>query len=123
MLEDLTNTLLADRLLTESQLQRAQEQARRSTCALQKVIVELGFVTEKELVEAIGRRLGVGFVDLDGLTLDGDLARLVPEHLAKRYKVFPVSQNGNRLTLAMSDPMNVIAVDDIRLVTGLKSRP
>ncbi|MFN8606610.1 MAG: ATPase, T2SS/T4P/T4SS family [Vulcanimicrobiota bacterium] len=120
MLDDLTQTLLADRLLTEGQLLRAQEQALRSACALQKVIVELGFVTEKELVEAMGRRLGVGFVDLDSLTLDSELARLVPEHLAKRYQVFPVSQSGNRLTLAMADPMNVIAVDDIRLVTGFE---
>ena len=120
MFDDLSQSLLAERLLTEGQLQRAQEQARRSACALQKVIVELGFVTEKELVEAVGRRLGVGFVDLDALTLDPELARLVPEHLAKRYQVFPVSQSGNRLTLAMSDPMNVIAVDDIRLVTGFE---
>jgi type IV pilus assembly protein PilB len=120
MFDDLGQSLLAERLLTEGQLQRAQEQARRSACALQKVIVELGFVTEKELVQAMGRRLGVGFVDLDALTLDPELARLVPEHLAKRYHVFPVSQTSNRLTLAMSDPMNVIAVDDIRLVTGFE---
>lgn len=120
VLDDLIQALVADRLLTEGQLLRAQEQARRGACALQKVIVELGFVTEKELVEAMGRRLGVGFVDLDALAIDVELARLVPEHLAKRYQVFPVSQSGNRLTLAMADPMNVIAVDDIRLVTGFE---
>ena len=118
--DDFAQTLLKERMLTENQLQRAQDQARRNTVALQKVIVDLGFVTEKELVEALGRRLGVGFVDLDSLTLDAELSRLIPENLAKRYQVFPVGQQGNRLILAMADPMNVIAVDDIRLVTGFE---
>lgn len=118
--DDFTQTLLAERMLTEGQLQRAQDQSRRSGAALQKIIVDLGFVTERELVEALGRRLGVGFVDLDNITLDVELTRLVPENLAKRYQVFPVAQQGNRLTLAMADPMNVIAVDDIRLVTGFE---
>ncbi len=118
--DEFTQTLLAERMLTEGQLQRAQDQSRRSGAALQKIIVDLGFVTERELVEALGRRLGVGFVDLDQLTLDVELTRLVPENLAKRYQVFPVGQQGNRLTLAMADPMNVIAVDDIRLITGFE---
>ena len=118
--DDFTQTLLAERMLTESQLQRAQEQSRRNGAALQKMIIDLGFVTERELVEALGRRLGVGFVDLDHITLDVELTRLVPENLAKRYQVFPVAQQANRLTLAMADPMNVIAVDDIRLVTGFE---
>lgn len=67
--------------------------------------------------------MGVRFVDLEQLAVEPDMARLVPEHLARRYQVFPVDLKDNRLTLAMHDPLNVIALDDIRLATGFDLDP
>ena len=121
--DELGATLLAEQLITPIQWKRASAQAQRSGSPLQKVLIELGYLTEKDLVEALGRKLGVRFVDLEAMAIDPELSRLVPEHLAKRYHVFPVAQLDNRLTLAMADPLNVIAVDDIRLITGFEIEP
>ena len=121
--DDLGKLLIDEQLITGRQLEKAASQSERTGEPLQKVLISLGFVTEKDVVEAMGRQLGVRFVDLDTMQLDPELARLIPEHLAQRYKVIPVGQLDNRLTLAMVDPLNVIALDDIRLITGFDIDP
>lgn len=121
--DDLGKLLVDEQLITTRQLEKAVSQSERTGEPLQKVLISLGFVTEKDVVEAMGRQMGVRFVDLEASSLDPELARLIPEHLAQRYKVIPVGQQDNRLTLAMVDPLNVIALDDIRLITGFDIDP
>ncbi|CAN0088229.1 unnamed protein product, partial [Phaeothamnion confervicola] len=121
--DDLGKLLVDEQLITVRQLDKAAAQAERSGESLQKVLISLGFVSEKDVVEAMGRQMGVRFVDLAEVHIDTELARSIPEHLAQRYKVIPVAQNDNRLTLAMVDPLNVIAIDDIRLITGFDIEP
>ena len=121
--DDLGKLLVDEQLITVRQLDKSAAQAERSGESLQKVLISLGFVSEKDVVEAMGRQMGVRFVDLAEVHIDTDLARSIPEHLAQRYKVIPVAQNDNRLTLAMVDPLNVIAIDDIRLITGFDIEP
>ncbi len=121
--EDLGKLLVEEQLITQRQLDKAVAKAEASGEPLQKVLISMGFVTEKDVVETLGTQMGVKFVDLDEMHLDPELARSVPEHLAQRYKVIPVAQNDNRLTLAMVDPLNVIAIDDIRLITGFDIDP
>jgi type IV pilus assembly protein PilB len=121
--KDLGELLVEDKLITEKQLKKAQEQSAKTNEAVQKILVAMGFVTEKDITEVIGKQMGVSFVDLDSYDLDPELARSIPEHLAQRYKVIPVAQKDNRLTLAMVDPLNVIAIDDIRLITGFDIDP
>ncbi len=121
--DDLGRLLLDEQLITRRQLEKAMAQVQRSGADLPKVLIEQGYVTQKDVVEALGRQLGVPFVDLEEALIDPDLGRLIPDHLAKRYHVFPVAQVDNRLTLAMVDPLNVIALDDIRLVTGFDIEP
>lgn len=121
--DDLGKLLVEEQLITGRQLDKAVAQSERSGEPLQKVLITLGFVTEKDVVEAMGRQMGVRFVDLAEMQLDPELGRSIPEHLAQRYKVIPVAQNDNKLTLAMVDPLNVIAIDDIRLITGFDIDP
>jgi type IV pilus assembly protein PilB len=121
--DDLGKLLVDEQLITTRQLDKAAAQADRTGDSLQKVLITLGLVSEKDVVEAMGRQMGVKFVDLSDMHIDQELARSVPEHLAQRYKVIPVAQNDNRLTLAMVDPLNVIAIDDIRLITGFDIEP
>ncbi len=121
--EDIGKILIDEGIITARQLDRAYQQAEKSGEPVQKILVAMGYVNEKELTETMGRQMGVPFVDLDQLDLDQQLARSIPEHLAQRYKVIPVAQNDNRLTLAMVDPLNVIAIDDIRLITGFDIDP
>ncbi|MBI2265104.1 MAG: type II secretion system ATPase GspE [Armatimonadetes bacterium] len=102
--KELPELLVDEKLITERQLQ-------------------MGFLSEKDITEVIGKQMGVNFVDLDETDLDPELVRSIPEHLAQRYKVIPVGQHDNKLTLAMVDPLNVVAIDDIRLITGFDIAP
>ncbi|MBI3924893.1 MAG: type II secretion system ATPase GspE [Armatimonadetes bacterium] len=121
--EDLGKLLVGEGLITQRQLDKATSRSEQTGDSLQKVLIQMGFVSEKDVVETLGAQMGVKFVDLDEMSLDPELARSIPEHLAQRYKVIPVAQNDNKLTLAMVDPLNVIAIDDIRLITGFDIDP
>lgn len=122
--EDLGQLLIDEGFITARQLEKAQAKAEAAGESIQKIVISMGFVTEKDVVETLGRQMGVKFVDLDEMHLDPELGRSIPEHLAQRYKVIPVAQSeNNRLTLAMVDPLNVIAIDDIRLITGFDIDP
>ena len=123
MNKDIGELLIDGGFITERQLQKAKDKVSSSNEPIQKILVSMGFVSEKDITEVIGQQMGVDFVDLDNMELDADMARSIPEHLAQRYKVIPVGQKGNRLTLAMVDPLNVIAIDDIRLITGFDIEP
>lgn len=120
---DIGELLTNSGFITDRQLAKAKEKIAQTNESLQRILVQLGYVSEKDITEVIGRQMGVDFVDLDDIELEADLARSIPEHLAQRYKVIPVGQKGNRLTLAMVDPTNVIAIDDIRLITGFDIEP
>jgi len=121
--KDIAEMLLEEGLITPRQLEKAIEQQKNSNESLEKIIINLGYVTEKEVTEVIGKEMGVPFIDLDEVEIDPELARAIPEHLAQRYKVIPVGQENNKLALAMVDPLNVFAIDDIRLITGFDIEP
>lgn len=120
---ELAELLVSEGLITERQLQKALEQSKKNGETVQKILVSMGFVSDKDITEMIGKQMGVAFVDLDSYSVDQELARSIPEHLAQRYKVIPVAQNDNKLTLAMVDPQDVLAIDDIRLITGFDIEP
>lgn len=121
--KDLGELLVDDKLITERQLLKAVEHGKKTGESLHRTLVTMGFVNEKDITEVLGKQMGVSFVDLDTYDLDPELARSIPEHLAQRYKVIPVGQKDSKLTLAMVDPLNVIAIDDIRLITGFDIEP
>lgn len=121
--KELDELLVENGLVTERQLIKAKDQASKLGDPVQKILINMGFVTEKDITEVIGMQMGVRFVDLDEIDIDAELARSVPEHLAQRYNVIPIAQNENKLTLAMVDPLNIMAIDDIRLVTGYDIEP
>lgn len=121
--EEIGKMLVDEGFVTERQLDKARAQAQASGEDLRKILVSKGFVTEKDIVETLGRSMKVPFVDLDSITLDAELVKSIPENLAKRYNVIPVEQKDNRLTLAMVDPLNVWAIDDISLITGFDIKP
>lgn len=121
--KDIGELLIDGGFITTRQLKKAQEKVARTNEPLQKILVQLGYVSEKDITEVMGQQMGVEFVDLEDIEIEPELARSIPEHLAQRYKVIPVGQKGNRLTLAMVDPLNVIAIDDIRLITGFDIEP
>jgi type IV pilus assembly protein PilB len=115
--------LIRQNLLTPEQLKAAVEQQRRGGDTLCARLVSLGFVTEKDITAALSRQYGVPAIDFSTVTVDESLTRLVPREVAQKYCVIPVARRGATLTLAMSDPANVYAMDDIKFVTGFSIEP
>ena len=107
--------LLGRGLITEEQLDMAREQATQRGRSLGRVVIEMGFVTEGGLVAILAEQLGLEFVDLTEISVDASAVAMVPETTARRHNCIPIRfDDDNRLVLAMADPANVVAVDDIR---------
>ena len=122
--KEVEELLIENGLITERQLSRAQDQATKSGEPVTKILVGMGFVTDKDVTEMMGIQLNVDFVDLDNINLDPDTVKLIPDNLAKRYNVIPIELVDNmRIRLAMADPSDILAIDDIRLVTGYDIDP
>ncbi len=121
--EELPKLLLENEYITKRQLERAQKKAEEEGRELDKVIVEMGFVTEKEVAKLLAKHFNVEFIDLDEVEISPDIAKFIPEHIARRYNVVPISIEGDKLVIAILDPLNVEALDDIRLISGYDVEP
>src|SRR6185295_7663079 len=110
--------LIDEGLLTDAQLDAALSEQARSGKPLGRLLIEAGTISEAELVRTLARQVGLEFVDLNDRTIDGSVAALVTESLARRYQAIPVGWEDGRLVVAMADPSNVFAVDDIRALAG-----
>ncbi|MHB0978509.1 MAG: GspE/PulE family protein [Thermoleophilia bacterium] len=111
-------------LLTPQQLEEALEEQRTSHLRIGEIFVAKGWITHVELTEALARRLGVRFLDLGGLKIDTSAANLITEKDARRYAAIPVSYvDDHTLLVAMVDPANIFAIDDLRILTGYDIEP
>jgi type IV pilus assembly protein PilB len=106
-------------LLNEERLAEALSHQKKTGDRLGKILTEHRFLTEEQLAEALEYQLGIPRVDLSRTLIGPDMISLVPAQLARRYGVMPIAQKDGRLRLAVSDPFNVVAIDDVRDLTGL----
>lgn len=119
----LGEVLLQEGLISQEQLSEALEEQQRLKRSLGRILIDRGFVTESSFVAVLAKQVGLEFVDLTEYTIDGSAASLIPENLSKRYVALPIGYDGDRLIVAMSDPSNVFALDDIRTLTGREVQP
>jgi len=115
--------LIENNLITEDQLNEALEVQRNSSELIGKIMVNLGFVTELDVLKMLAIQLGVPFVDLSRMKIMPQIAKSLPPHVAQRHKVIPVSKDKRRIVLAMENPLNVFAIDEVKLTTGLDVVP
>jgi len=115
--------LIRESILTPQQLKEALEYQRIHGGRLGYTLIKLGFVSEEAMTAALSRQYGVPAVNFSSLEIDESVVRLVPREVAQRYCVIPISRIGTTLTLAMADPTNVYAMDDIKFVTGFSIEP
>ncbi len=115
--------LIEEGLLNEEQLQRALSARSEKNQLLGRVLIDLGLVREADLVGALAKQLGLQFVDLSDIVVDSNAASLIPEQVARRYRALPVGFDDSRLIVAMADPANLFALDDIRTITGMEVKP
>ncbi|HEY5173126.1 MAG TPA: ATPase, T2SS/T4P/T4SS family [Acidimicrobiia bacterium] len=118
----LGSLLIDEGLLTEAQLDAAVAEQARTGKPLGRLLIEQGTISEAELVRTLARQVGLEFVDLNDRTIDGSVAALVTESLARRYQAIPIGWEDGKLLVAMADPSNVFAVDDIRALAGAEVR-
>jgi type IV pilus assembly protein PilB len=121
--KQLGDILLEGGHVTPEQLAGAVEEQRRLGRSLGRVLVDLGALTEGQLVAALASQIGLKFVDLSDYPVDGSAVSRVPEVVCRRHSALPIGYDEGRLVVAMADPANVFAVDDIRSVTGLEVKP
>src|SRR2546423_6666122 len=116
-------TLLLERgLVNQEQLDTALEERRKGGKSLGRVLTAAGIVSEGDLVSTLAARIGLAFVDLGEYTIAPSAVGLISDSLARRFQAIPVGWEENRLVVAMADPSNVVAIDDIRTITGAEVR-
>jgi type IV pilus assembly protein PilB len=116
--------LLVERgLVAPDQLEIALDEQIRSNRSLGRVLIEMGLVREDDLVATLAHQVGLDFVDLSATRIDPAAVARVPEALARRHHVVAIGWRDERLLVAVADPSNVVAIDDVRAATGLELVP
>ncbi len=119
----LGESLVDSGAITLEQLNDALAVQRRTGERLGRALVKLGYTTDAVIAAVIERQFGVPRISLTEYVVSPDVIALVPEAMARRYKVLPVEVAGNKLRLAMGDPLNVFAIDDVKIAAGLDVEP
>lgn len=120
VLDRLKLALIKEGLVTKEKLRVAEIKAQRENETLSKILVRLGFVTEEQLVSFIGEKTRVPYVNIENYTIDRQVLELIPENIARRYKIIPLFKIEDVLTVGMSDPLDIISIDEISAVAGYK---
>lgn len=119
----LTDILIDSKLITAQQLEEALKVQKEKGGRLGKILVKLGHISEKDLMLALSEELNLPPVNLKRLKIDPEVTKIIPGHVARHYGLIPISRMGNTITVAMSDPLNIFATDDIKVLTGFDLRP
>ena len=115
--------LIRENLITQAQLEEALEHQKNQGCRLGSSVVQLGFLTSEQITAVLSRQYGIPSINLEYFEADPSVTRLIPMETALKYQVVPLSRVGSALTLAMADPANVYAMDDIKFMTGFNIEP
>src|SRR5205809_3739957 len=121
--ERIADALVEDSLLSRKQVDELMEQQKREGTRLLKIIVDKAYVTEQDMAVSMGRVLNTPPVNLSRLGIAPEIAELLPRDICQSHKVIPVSRLENKLFLAMADPLNVLAIDDVRRITKMEVAP
>ncbi|MFH1492831.1 MAG: ATPase, T2SS/T4P/T4SS family [Candidatus Omnitrophota bacterium] len=107
--------LLDEELISKERLKLAKEEAKKNALSLEKVLIRQGVVNNEKIAAIIAKEIGVPFIDLADYTIDKEVLKLIPKEVASKYTLIPLFKVGNSLTVAMADPSDIIAIDEVRL--------
>jgi len=119
----LGDLLVAEGLINDEQLKQALAEQKGKTEKLGSILARLNFITEEQLIGFLSRQYGIPSITVTNVDIDAETLRLVPAPIARKYEVLPVKRIGGTLTLAMADPTNVFALDDVAFMTSLQILP
>jgi len=115
--------LVKESLISQQQLKEALERQRLNGGRIGNCLIKLGFVTDDEITAILSRQYGVPSINLSFFDVDPSVVKLIPVETAQKYQILPLSRVGSTLTIAMIDPTNVFAMDDIKFMTGFNIEP
>lgn len=121
--KNLGRILLDSGLITQAQLETALEKQKLNGKKIGEILVEENIIREEQLLESLASQLNLPFIDLTHFTIDPEIPRLIGESLARRHTLIPIAKENNNLLVAMTDPLNIYAIDDINIATGLNVKP
>src|SRR5881275_949094 len=123
MSQRLGDLLVKEKIITPEQLQQATKVQKETSCRLGSALVKLNFLSDEDVTNFLSRQYGVPAINLSYFEIDASVVKLIPYETAKRYQILPLSRVGASLTIAMVDPTNVFAMDDIKFMTGFNIEP
>jgi len=115
--------LVKEKLISQDQLKQALDFQKQHGGRLGTALVKMGLVTDDEVTAVLSRQYGVPSINLKYYEVDPTVVKLIPQETAVRYQIVPLSRVGSTLTIAMTDPTNVFAMDDIKFMTGFNVEP
>src|ERR671937_1299295 len=115
--------LLKEKRITPAQLQEALSYQKTNGGKLGFNLVKLGFVKDEEITGLLSKQYGVPSINLSQFEIDPSVIKLIPAETVQKYQIIPLSRSGATLTIAMTDPTNVFAMDDIKFMTGYNVEP
>ena len=115
--------LVSSGLITSAQLTEVLEMQRTSGGKLGQLLVHKKFIDERKLLEFLSRQFGIEFVDLRGVAIKDEVLKIIPENIARRYGLVAVAKEDNKLKVAMEDPLNIVVLDDLKMMTGFDIKP
>lgn len=121
--KSLGESLVEQKLISEDDLKKALSESQKTGEILRRSLVKLGMVSEEDIIAFYEEQLGIPHVDLGNYLIDAKTILFLPEALAKRYQAVPLFKSGDTLTVAMADPLNVIALDELHLKTNFNIEP
>ncbi|MDD5255779.1 MAG: GspE/PulE family protein, partial [Candidatus Omnitrophica bacterium] len=116
--ENIIDILLKAKQVNKKQLDEALELQKQKQLPLRRILIEKGIISEEELLSLLSEQLYVPSLHLAKYKFDPEIIKIVPERLARQYCLIPLSQMGNTITVAVTDPLNIFALDDLKLCTG-----
>lgn len=115
--------LLESSLITEDQLQNALKEQKELNMRLGDVLITRNYITEQQLIEVLEFQLGIPHVQLYRQKIDTKIINIIPQRLAEQHQVLPLRTEGNKLVVAMADPLDYYAIDELRMSTGYRIEP
>ncbi|KPK78730.1 MAG: type II secretion system protein GspE [candidate division Zixibacteria bacterium SM23_73] len=123
MASNLGDLLKREKLLTDEQLRSALDFQKKNGVPMGSALTAMGFISESEMAQALSRQLGYPYVDLDQFEVYPDVIKLIPREIAQKYMIMPIHRIRSFLTLAMVDPTDLAALEDVKFRTGLSIQP
>ncbi len=115
--------LIEQGLVSNDQVKKALEEQKKAGSRLGQTLVELGFLSEDDLIVSLARQLNLPHIDITSYSIKPEIIKLIPQNIARRYELLPLEKVGTELTIAMVDPLNVFAIDEVQKITRCRIEP